>query len=227
MEQSVDPPLSRSARKRLAREAAKAATANGSESEPQTIPKPEAENIASPPPVHEVRPSPEDQKTPTQLNGSQTKVQKDRQASVPIEPRTSSSFKPELPDLPGPSANSLPANRKRKTPQDFTPFGPHGISTPSSPSKSSVKFEDGVAPGEGKEGEKVIPKAAPKNRNVVERTVWTFIMIGGFIGESLVLSMICTIFALMISFTMPWTSVYDPSRPSVSNACLQGGHCAV
>jgi phosphatidate cytidylyltransferase len=79
----------------------------------------------------------------------------------------------------------LPANRKRKTPQDFTPSGPRESETPSSPGKLAVKFEDGLAPGEGKDGEKtIIAKPAPpkKDRNVIERTVWTFIMIGGFIS---------------------------------------------
>jgi phosphatidate cytidylyltransferase len=50
-------------------------------------------------------------------------------------------------------------------------------------------------PGEGKDGEKIIkgvdrhegdgkvvPVEEKKSRNVIERTVWTFIMIGGFIG---------------------------------------------
>ncbi|KAK4689821.1 phosphatidate cytidylyltransferase, partial [Tremellales sp. Uapishka_1] len=95
----------------------------------------------------------------------------------------SSSFAPELPDsLPQPRSNSLPANRKRKTPQDFAPSGPSGGSSPSSPNKMGVKFEDGVAPGEGQEGELVIKK---KDRNALERTVWTFIMIFGFIGSSI------------------------------------------
>ncbi|GFZ46692.1 CDP-DG synthase [Saitozyma sp. JCM 24511] len=97
----------------------------------------------------------------------------------------SSTFEPSLPEsLPHPSANGLPANRKRKTPQDFTPSGPRESETPSSPGKLAVKFEDGLAPGEGKDGEKtIIAKPAPpkKDRNVIERTVWTFIMIGGFI----------------------------------------------
>ncbi|WVQ84110.1 hypothetical protein IAT38_006255 [Cryptococcus sp. DSM 104549] len=92
-----------------------------------------------------------------------------------------SSFSPNLPPtLPQPTGNVLPANRKRKTPQDFTPSGPGNSMSPSSPSKIGVKFEDGLAPGEGQEGEKII--APPKkDRNAVERTIWTFIMIGGFI----------------------------------------------
>lgn len=104
-----------------------------------------------------------------------------------------SDFKPQLPqDLPEPSSTALSANRKRKTPQDFTPAGPRDVSTAQSPSKSSVKFEDGLAPGEGVEGEKTIPSvksavaAVPKkNQNMVERTVWTFIMMAGFVGKSL------------------------------------------
>ncbi|KAI9635343.1 cytidylyltransferase family-domain-containing protein [Dioszegia hungarica] len=109
---------------------------------------------------------------------------------VPHSP-PQSSFKPQLPDnLPEPSSTALSANRKRKTPQDFTPAGPRDTPSASSPSKISVKFEDGVSPGEGADGEKTIPvtKAAVqavvprKNQNMVERTVWTFIMIGGFVS---------------------------------------------
>lgn len=99
-------------------------------------------------------------------------------AAPSAQPPSSPSFKPSLPEsLPAPSVNQLPANRKRKTPQDFTPTGP---GTPNSPAKNGVTFEDGVAPGQGREGERTIPKK--KNQNVIERTVWTFIMIFGFIG---------------------------------------------
>lgn len=80
---------------------------------------------------------------------------------------------------------------------DFVPSGPGNALTPMSPSKNSVKFEDGVLPGEGAEGERTItprsekpaaellaPAAPPKKQNFIERTVWTFIMIFGFIGTS-------------------------------------------
>lgn len=117
-------------------------------------------------------------------------------ASSKSSPPTSS-FKPDLPaDLPTRTAEELPANRKRKTPVDFSPSGPGSALTPTSPSKNSVKFEDGIIPGEGAEGEKTItprsdkpaaeilaPTAPPKKQNFIERTVWTFIMIFGFIGK--------------------------------------------
>ncbi|OCF76758.1 phosphatidate cytidylyltransferase [Kwoniella mangroviensis CBS 8886] len=107
----------------------------------------------------------------------------DKSSSVP----SSINFHPTLPEtLPGKTGDKLPSNRKRKQPQDFEPSGPGNTPTPTSPSKLGVKFEDGVAPGEGKEGEKTItspPKpVVKKDRNVIERTTWTFIMIGGFIG---------------------------------------------
>ena len=58
-------------------------------------------------------------------------------------------------------------------------------------SKIGVKFEDGVAPGEGTDGERIMSpgkralavEVNKKDRNMIERTIWTFIMIGGFIGE--------------------------------------------
>ncbi|KAL7418755.1 phosphatidate cytidylyltransferase [Cryptotrichosporon argae] len=98
---------------------------------------------------------------------------------LPSVPATSS-FAPALPaSLPHPTANALPANRKRKTPTDFSPSGPNDAPTQNSSSKLGVKFEDGVGPGEGRDGEKTIkPK---KHQNVIERTTWTFIMIFGFI----------------------------------------------
>ncbi|KAL1412707.1 phosphatidate cytidylyltransferase [Vanrija albida] len=106
--------------------------------------------------------------------------------AVPSSPR----FAPALPaELPTPTANQLPSNRKRRTPEDFTPVGPNAALTAASPNKNSVKFEDGVVPGEGVEGERTItpkketPTAAEpkKHQNAIERTVWTFIMIFGFI----------------------------------------------
>jgi phosphatidate cytidylyltransferase len=107
----------------------------------------------------------------------QEKASTGRSSSPPA-----SSFSPSLPSsLPAPSAKQLPANRKRKQPQDFTPSGPGTPTTaPTSPGRTGVKFEDGLAPGEGPEGERTIP--VKKNQNVIERTVWTFIMIFGFIG---------------------------------------------
>ncbi|WVQ76851.1 hypothetical protein IAR50_006525 [Cryptococcus sp. DSM 104548] len=103
------------------------------------------------------------------------------QTSVPSAPNPpSSDFAPLLPEsLPQPTGQALPANRKRKTPQDFTPAGPGNIMSPASANKIAVKFEDGLSPGEGREGEKII--APKKDRNAMERTVWTFIMVGGFI----------------------------------------------
>lgn len=65
-----------------------------------------------------------------------------------------------------------------------------------------VKFQDGLSPGQGDEGETVIPgvdkhntsmrtqspvsekpRIESKHRNLIERTTWTFIMIAGFIGS--------------------------------------------
>ncbi len=101
--------------------------------------------------------------------------------NIPKVSPPSSAFKPILPDtLPEPKGNSLPANRKRKTPLDFLPSGSGGtLST----SKNGVKFEDGVVPGQGQDGEKIMTLPVKKDRNMIERTTWTFIMIGGFIGK--------------------------------------------
>jgi phosphatidate cytidylyltransferase len=118
-------------------------------------------------------PSPSPATKPVEIKAKK----QDRSSSPPA----SSSFSPSLPSsLPSASAKQLPANRKRKQPQDFTPSGPGTPSAVSASPKNGVKFSDGVAPGEGPEGEKIIP--VKKNQNVIERTVWTFIMIFGFIG---------------------------------------------
>ncbi|WVQ97900.1 hypothetical protein IAU59_005017 [Kwoniella sp. CBS 9459] len=138
-------------------------------------------------------PAPVSEKVPTQAaSASKEPVAKSSEAQTNAASKNNaplSSFSPSLPEsLPPRSSDVLPANRKRKTPQDFTPSGPGNTMSLSSPSKIGVKFEDGLAPGEGKEGEKTItPKKADplapikKDRNVIERTTWTFIMIGGFI----------------------------------------------
>lgn len=70
-------------------------------------------------------------------------------------------------------------------------------------SAKGVKFQDGLSPGQGNDGETVIPgldrhnarrmnggavqpaaQSESKHRNLIERTTWTFIMIAGFIGSS-------------------------------------------
>lgn len=162
----------------------------------------------------------------------------ERKSSFSQPPSTK--FAPSLPkDLPEPAGNALPSNRKRSVPNDFTPSGKNQ-SGPASPSKlglkleeegkkgipapessKGVKFEDGIHPGQGKEGETVMaPKA---NRNVVERTVMTFVMIFGFIRT----------FAtggrgrLTGSATLRWPPVHDCPGASVSDIGLQGSHRAL
>lgn len=79
---------------------------------------------------------------------------------------------------------------KRSAPSDFQI---------NSPPNKGVKFQDGLSPGEGKEGETIIPgvdkhngEKGGKNKhgvekkkasNAAERAIWTVIMIAGFIGE--------------------------------------------
>jgi hypothetical protein len=122
-------------------------------------------------------------------------------------------FKPSLPALPQ-AANDLPANRKRGTPPDFTLH---------SPSKE-VKFQDGLAPGEGKVGERIIAGVGrhavvePKNRNAVERTIWTFIMIFGFIRTSPISTL------TDVSPPLHGPPLHDPSGYALPDPCLQGGH---
>lgn len=186
-------PVSKSAKKRAARAARLAAeaeekkalesTANGKSSSNSTkaVAAPAKSQQA---PAETKVASSETTNAPTS-QVDQTPAPSKQSSSPPT-----SAFKPDLPaDLPTRTAEELPANRKRKTPVDFSPSGPGSALTPTSPSKNSVKFEDGVVPGEGAEGEKTIAvKAAtevvapPKKQNFIERTVWTFIMIFGFIG---------------------------------------------
>ncbi|WRT64930.1 uncharacterized protein IL334_001870 [Kwoniella shivajii] len=204
-------PLSKSARKRLARLASKTAESANSAVE---VAKDTANDIADSVPIPSLQQNgdgpitstkEEEQVQPT-TNGvkeiSEEKKEKNNLQSITetnaVENKKSTvaktDFKPSLPEtLPQRTAVDLPANRKRKQPQDFEPSGPGNAPTPTSPSKIGVKFEDGVAPGEGKEGEKIItpkksisvpslPAAIKKDRNVIERTTWTFIMIFGFIA---------------------------------------------
>jgi len=130
-------------------------------------------------------------------SGTETSVSSAEVASKSKAPPSVTPFNPSLPSsLPHPptTADSIPSNRKRK-PTD---------ALPGSPNSKGVKFQDGLLPGEGKEGEKIIKgvdrhvrgssevqggkglvqqgEADKKSRNVVERTIWTFIMIGGFIA---------------------------------------------
>lgn len=128
-------------------------------------------------------PAPSKASKPVEIKSAQPPSSGSSNAKQAQTPPTKSAFSPSLPSsLPAPSAHQLPSNRKRKTPQDFTPTGP-GTPTgaPTSPVKNGVTFEDGVAPGQGRDGERTIPKKK-KDQNAMERTIWTFIMIFGFIG---------------------------------------------
>lgn len=174
---------------------------------------------------------------PSTIASSAPKQTPQPEASTSTSPSTSvastTTFAPALPEtLPTPKTNALPANRKRKTPKDFKPSGPGEAAAPSSPSKIGVKFEDGVAPGQGLEGErtmsprrKAIVVEEKKDRNMIERTVWTFIMIGGFIGEFCVLDE--DLAYKVTSPLVPGTSVYDTAGDVVSDIGVQGGHSAV
>lgn len=163
---------------------------------------------------------PEKKKEKKEQKEAPKKAETARPSSPP-----SSKFSPSLPaSLPQPTGNALPANRKRKTPQDFTPAGPGNVMNPTSPSKNAVKFEDGLAPGEGKEGEKTI--APKKNRNMIERTIWTFIMIGGFISRSLSCPPDSMLIEFCYSSSLYGPPLHDPSRHGVSNSRLQGSHCS-
>jgi phosphatidate cytidylyltransferase len=125
--------------------------------------------------------SPSPSPAPSKAKTQPVEIKSAKKETRSSSPPASSSFSPSLPSsLPSASSKQLPANRKRKQPQDFTPSGPGTPSGLTSPTKNGVKFEDGVAPGEGRDGERTIP--VKKNQNVIERTVWTFIMIFGFIG---------------------------------------------
>jgi hypothetical protein len=119
----------------------------------------------------------------------------------------STTFSPSLPSsLPVPSSPLAQAQKPEASPDVNT-----DIKGPLSPPSKGVKFEDGLSPGQGKDGETVIPgvgrytkeelanvEQAVKNKagevvqavqgkaksNAVERTVWTLIMIAFFLGES-------------------------------------------
>ena len=132
----------------------------------------------------------------------------------------STTFSPSLPSsLPVPSSPLARAQKPDVSPDVFnenhkrpapTEFNTDSKGTLSPPSKG-VKFEDGLSPGQGKDGETVIPGVGRYTKeelanveqtvkskagevvqavqgkaksNAVERTVWTLIMIAFFLGES-------------------------------------------
>jgi phosphatidate cytidylyltransferase len=213
-------PLSKSAKKRARAKAAAAARANGTNGD-----------SAEPPAVAEAQPEPVKlapevpQPASTSAPAAATSAAPAPAATAPAQPReasppTSPTFAPSLPEsLPQPARDPSPANRKRKAPSDFTPAGPGAAFTPSSPSKNSVKFEDGVVPGEGREGEKVLPRVPEpvqvpvpkKNQNAIERTVWTLIMIFGFI-TLLLMGHPCMIILVMVCQALVYkeiTALFD------------------
>ncbi|TXT05939.1 hypothetical protein VHUM_03700 [Vanrija humicola] len=203
VEETSSAPLSKGAKKRAAKAAAKAAAAAAAATEAE-VEAPKQPAPVSAPAAAKVngKSEPTVAATPATANGSKANGSKAKEAApapaavpAPVVPTTKAApssprFEPALPaELPTPTGNALPSNRKRRTPEDFTPVGPNAALTAASPNKNSVKFEDGIVPGEGAEGERTItpkkeePAAPPqkKHQNAIERTVWTFIMIFGFI----------------------------------------------
>jgi phosphatidate cytidylyltransferase len=200
--------------------------------------------------------------TPKPKKGKKAKSQtraENETASLP-----STTFSPELPEsLPVPSSPSarpqtpdnerFNSNHKRPAPSEFN-LDTKGVLTP--PAKG-VKFEDGLSPGQGKEGETVIPgigrytaeelkmveqkvaeraKAvvqaveAKKNSNVFERTIWTLIMIGGFISTFRDVSLAIWHIKPVLhhySSTLARSTLHDLACLRLSMFGLQGDHCTI
>ncbi|BEJ15376.1 hypothetical protein CspHIS471_0411430 [Cutaneotrichosporon sp. HIS471] len=232
-------PLTKSAKKRARARAAAAAKANGANGQSADAQEPPATSTTkqvSKPEPEVAQPAPQVSQPPSTSTPAAAPAAPPAATAVTPQPReasppTSPTFAPSLPEsLPHPVRDSSPPNRKRKAPADFTPAGPGAAFTPTSPSKNSVKFEDGgsknfvkfedgVLAGEGRDGERTIPRApepvqAPppkKNQNAIERTVWTLIMIFGFI-TLLLMGHPCMIILVMVCQALVYkeiTALFD------------------
>lgn len=155
------------------------------------------------------------------------------EASVPVSPavpRTRSRsppgrapmFQPNLPPLPTPS--EVPIVRKRKASQDLT-------SNPL-PKESKVELVD----VDYSKDETVSPPSQPtaeeekakKLRNVGTRTLWTLIMISGFLSRFF-FNYLCFNSAMVFfhSFTCYGTCIHDTACNTLPVSCLPRGHVAV
>ncbi|KAJ9092292.1 hypothetical protein QFC20_007420 [Naganishia adeliensis] len=111
-------------------------------------------------------------------------------------------------------------------------------------SAKGVKFQDGLSPGQGDDGETIIPgvdrhnaseldtrsdrqivQLESKHRNLIERTTWTFIMIAGFI-VLLCMGHPYMILLVMLCQTLVYkevTALFQLSNHGDANAKGQGG----
>ena len=66
-----------------------------------------------------------------------------------------------------------------------------------------------------------------KRQNVLERTVWTFIMIGGFIGELYAIPSSSSTNSPSSRSLTSWSWVHGPARNVVSNTGIQGDYHSI
>lgn len=66
-----------------------------------------------------------------------------------------------------------------------------------------------------------------KRQNVLERTVWTFIMIGGFIGELCAIPSSSSTNSPSSRSLTSWSWVHGPARNVVSNTGIQGDYHSI
>ncbi len=72
-----------------------------------------------------------------------------------------------------------------------------------------------------------VVEQAKKRQNVLTRTLWTFIMIAGFLGEPNCTNRWSCYMMVVISVYEPWTYLHDTSGHAVSNFGLSGSHCVI
>jgi phosphatidate cytidylyltransferase len=65
-----------------------------------------------------------------------------------------------------------------------------------------------------------------KRQNILTRTLWTFIMLGGFIGMSHLFA--CDFPLISVCSAAPaWSRIHDPARYALSNGSLPRGYCSL
>lgn len=167
-------------------------------------------------------------------NGAPVSPQQATQNRRSLSPgRPTSRFQPTLPNLPPTPQSPVRAGsdnsaglRKRKASQDLitNPLHKELKFTNDEPSQGAAPEPSGVTDANA--------ERAKKKQNAITRTIWTLIMIFGFIGESLLLLMHnayrpLTILYASDSYPPPWSCLCNCPRVCMPDPCVSRGHRSI
>lgn len=143
---------------------------------------------------------------------------------VIVEPRLEPLIEPSIPSPRQPQPENIPQYADGSLQQTAKETYSGAELVRGTKSHDNAVIDGTVSPLENAMSEAEKEK---KRRNMLTRTIWTLIMIGGFIGER------CAVSSWEIDLIGLYRAadlgpcLYDCSRFALSNTCLSGGYCSL